>query len=263
MAILGRGQPAKAIIVTAQGVQVVGTQAIVVTAPVDRRFKRVAVPKIGFGPGVPVSGDPRIVVVAAARDKQFARVYPATIGKGSAPAQPDVSPYSVTVVDSPVPATWRRVNTPLVSQGPAEPVAGPPVIVAAPVDRRWMRVYPATVGQGVAEPVPGPIIVSTPRNPKALVSRPIIITGVFEPPAVPGSPGPSLIVRPGPDPHRVTKGPILVLGVPGVVPPVNPADITWCPGPIFTDWHAGELFTDWAAETPVTQWKAATVLEDC
>lgn len=265
MAILGRGRPAKAIIVTAQGVQVVGTQAIVVTTPVDRRFKRVNRPAIGSGPGVPVSGDPRIAVVAAARDRRFSRVYPAVVAQGSAQAAPDVSPYSVTVVASPVPATWRRVNTPLVTQGPAEPVAGPAVVAAAPVPRSLLRITAPFIGQGAAEPVPGPIIVSTPRNPKVLAPQPIIVTNAPpEVPFTPGSPGTQPIVRPGPSPRPTTRPPLVLTGAPGVpAPPVPPANVAWCAQTPITGWVARDPLTGWEADTPATNWIIVTPEEDC
>lgn len=196
MAILGRGQPAKAIIVSGQGVTVSGIpQTTVVAAPVDRRYK--------------------------------------------------------------------RVNAAVVLQGPAEPVAGPTVVVAAPIFRARLRITGPIVTQGSAEPVPGPIVVSTPRNPKVLAPRPIIITALAEPSAAPGSPPLGPYVLSGPNPHRTTKPAILVSAAVGIIPPVTPADVEWCAQSPVTGWTAQTPFTDWVTDTPLTNWMSITPEEDC
>lgn len=265
MAILGRGNPAKAIIVTGQGVNVSGdTKVVVQTTPVDRRFKRVAPATVGFGPGVPVSGDPRVTVVSAPRNPRYSRVYPAIIGKGSAPAAPDVSPYTVLVNASPVPATWKRVNPPVVLQGSAEPVPGPIVVVAAPVPRAQLRITGPTISQGTAEPVPGPVLVVYPRNPKVLAARPIIVFPPAEAPFTPASPPLGPYVFPGPNPHRTTRPPTVFTQAEGIVPPIPPGpQPEFCALDPITGWYASSPVTDWYASSPITGWAALDPEEEC
>ena len=228
MAITGRSVPNHPIVVTAQGVQVVGTQAIVVSQqPSQRRYV--------FNKGTN------------------------SVGSGEDKQSPQVNPVFSRRPDG----RYLRVNTPLVAQGSAEPVYGVPVVLAAPVNRRFLRVYPATVGQGVGWFDTAQPLVVTGRNPKVLAPRPIVLFP-NEPPQVPGSPGFVPIVRPGPSPRPTTRPPLVLTGVAGnPTPPAPPSNVAWCAQTPVTGWTAREVTSDWDASDPGTNWLVLTPEEDC
>lgn len=264
MAILGRSQPNHPIILRADGVQVVGTQAIVVSAPRDRRF-------YVFNKGTSAAGSgefkqsPQVNLVSAfPPDRRFLRVNHPYIAQGSGVVT-DVSPQPTPiVVTRPVDRRFLPGPKATIVSDPGLIITGPTLVNTTPVDRRFLRVNTPTVGQGVgADYTVSVYVVAAPRR-KILAPQPIVFFAPQQPPAVPGSPPSGPYVFPGPNPHRVTKGPFILTTVEGIAP-VPPAgdDIDWCPGPPFIDWHAGSVISDWFASDPATNWMALTPVEDC
>lgn len=233
MAILGRSQPNHPIVIRADGVQVVGTQAIVASGPRSRRF-------YVFNKGTRAEGVGEL--------KQ--------------------SPQVNLVASRPLDQRFLRINHPYVAQGSGvvtdvSPEATP-IVVTHPVDRRWLRVLAPTVAtaSGVPEVGTQALVVAAPRR-KILAPQPIIFIAPEAPPA-PGSPSPVPLVFPGPNPRRVTKGPFILTTVEGIVPvPSAGDDIDWCPGPPLVDWRADSVITGWVASDPGANWAALTPVEDC
>lgn len=170
----------------------------------------------------------------------------------------------VTVVTTPVDRRFKQTYQPRVLQSTAEPVPGPIVVVAAPVPRKLLRITGPTIGQGPAEPVAGPTLVVYPRNPKAVAPRPIVITGLFEAPNVPGSPPLGPYVFPGPNPHRTTRPPTVFTRAEGIAAPIPPGpQPDFCALSPITGWYASSPVTDWYAGGPITGWAALDPEEDC
>ena len=264
MAITGRSYPNHPIVLTAQGVQVTGTQAVVVAAPPSRRWRVYNKGTIGSGSGE-VKQSPQVnPIVDAPTDRRWLRVNRPFITAGSEAPVAAESPQTIVVVDAPVDRRWLRLGASIISQDVGGESPYTVSVTAVPTDRRFWRVSPPIMVQGAAEPVPGPIVVSTPRNPKVLAPRPIIITTPPEEPALPGSPGLVPLVRTGPNPRPVTQPPTILIGVAGSpTPPAAPADITWCAQTPVTGWLAQVPFVDWATDTSVTNWLATKPMEDC
>lgn len=234
MAISGRSYPNRPIVLKAEGVQVVGTQAIVVSGQPSRRF-------YVYNKGTRLEGSGEL--------KQ--------------------SPQVNLVVAAPVDRRWLRVNHPYTAQGSGVVTdvspSPTPIVVTGPVDRRWLRIRAPfiTAAEGVQVVGTQPIVVAAPRR-KVLAPQPIIITGPLVAPDIPGSPPTVPLVFPGPDPRRTTKAPFILTTVEGITPvPPSGDDIDWCPGPPFTDWHADSVITGWDASDPATNWMALTPVEDC
>lgn len=268
MAITGRSYPNHPTVLKAEGVQVVGTQAIVVSAPTARRFYVYNKgTRANALPGI-VTGSPVTVLARSSRpDGRYLRVNPTLIAQGSATSTPDVSPYTVIVASQPVDRRLSAVNHPRVTFDTlGEQVTGTQAqVYDAPTDRKFLRVNPAITRAADGEQVAGTqaLVVTGPRR-KVLAPQPIILTPLVQAPVTPGSPPSTLVVLPAPYPHRTTRPPILLSSAVGVPPlPPSTPDPDFCAGAPFTSWAAFIPFTDWDADGPTTNWRALDPKGDC
>lgn len=140
MAISGRSYPNHPIVLKAEGVQVVGTQAIVVTTQPDRRFYVYNKGTRAEGSGVvtDMSPDPTPIVVAAPRRKILAPQPIIITAPFEAPATPG-SPPTVPLV-FPGPDPRRTTKPPFILIG----VAGAPPSPTPPADVAWCAQSPIT-----------------------------------------------------------------------------------------------------------------------
>lgn len=116
--------------------------------------------------------------------------------------------------------------------------------------------------QGVQVVGTSAVVVSQQPSGRLFVYNKGSIARTLEP-VIPGSPALGPYVFPGPNPHRITKGPILITSTEGIVPPPPGTDIEWCAQTPMTDWSAETPVTGWASEMIVTNWMASTPVEDC
>lgn len=265
MAITGRSVPNHPIVVTALGVQVVGTQAIVASQqPTRRRFV------YNQGANTVGSGEfkqsPQVNVALSTRpDRRYLRVNTPYITRGSEAPTGVASPYTVSVTASPVPAVWRRVVVPTVTGAPTDASPYAVNVATSPVPASWRRVNTPLVASGLgADPtVVTPVVIAAARTPKVRAPRPIVIYPI-EIPATPGSPGPTVIVRPRPNPRPTTQPPLVLTSAAGAsTPPAPPTNVAWCAQTPVTGWASRDPFTGWEADTPQTNWLAVTPEEDC